>query len=94
MLPTCSYFCMVLASIPSKHEFNDMQVLIDTHGRSSYWDFVPNNTTEKYSYVRAASDAGYITFRYDQLGTGLSEHPQDAYKYVLFISRSTLILTM
>ena len=48
----------------------------------SYWDFVPDNSTEDYSYVHAASDAGYVTFRYDQLGTGLSEHPQDAYKYV------------
>ena len=48
----------------------------------SYWDFVPDNSTEDYSYVHAASDAGYVTFRYDRLGTGLSEHPQDTYKYV------------
>jgi len=40
---------------------------------------VPDNSTEENSYVHAASDAGHITFRYDQLGTGLSEHPQDAY---------------
>lgn len=49
-------------------------------GRSiSYWDFAVNGTDE-YSYVAAASEAGYITFRYDRLGTGLSEKPTDGYK--------------
>ena len=43
----------------------------------SYWDF---SASEEYSYVRAASEAGFTTFRYDRLGTGLSEKPQDAYK--------------
>lgn len=46
---------------------------------SSYWDFA---AAPEYSYVRAAADAGYTTFRYDRLGTGLSEKPSDAYKYV------------
>ncbi|KAH9837855.1 alpha beta-hydrolase [Rhodofomes roseus] len=46
---------------------------------SSYWDFA---ASEEYSYVRAAADAGYTTFRYDRLGTGLSEKPSDAYNVV------------
>lgn len=35
-----------------------------------YWDFAPG-----YSYVDAAAAAGYATFLYDRLGTGLSDHP-------------------
>lgn len=44
----------------------------------SYWDF---SVSEEYSYVRASADAGISTFRYDRLGTGLSEKPADSYKY-------------
>ena len=36
----------------------------------TYWDFAPG-----YSYVDAAAGAGYATFSYDRLGTGLSDHP-------------------
>jgi len=36
----------------------------------TYWDFAPG-----YSYVDAAAEAGYATFLYDRLGTGLSDHP-------------------
>lgn len=36
----------------------------------TYWDFAPG-----YSYVDAAAAAGYATFSYDRLGTGLSDHP-------------------
>ena len=50
-----------------------------SRGFDSYWDFSPDGGDE-YSYVAAAANAGHATFRYDQLGTGLSEHPQDAYK--------------
>lgn len=51
---------------------------------------------ENYSYVRAAADAGFTTFRYDRLGTGLSEKPQDAYKYATscFILRHVLQLKL
>ncbi|KZT28741.1 alpha beta-hydrolase [Neolentinus lepideus HHB14362 ss-1] len=48
---------------------------------SSYWDFAVNDTDE-YSYVSAAAAAGYTTFRYDRLGTGLSDHPNDTYNVV------------
>lgn len=44
-----------------------------THGGTldnKYWDFAPG-----YSYVDAAAAAGYATFSYDRLGTGLSDHP-------------------
>ena len=44
-----------------------------THGGTldnTYWDFAPG-----YSYVDAAAVAGYATFSYDRLGTGLSDHP-------------------
>ena len=36
----------------------------------TYWDFAA-----VYSYVDAAAAAGYATFSYDRLGTGLSDHP-------------------
>ncbi|EJU00557.1 alpha/beta-hydrolase [Dacryopinax primogenitus] len=47
---------------------------------SSYWDlgFQPEN----YSYVLRAAEAGYVTFRYDRLGTGESEMPFDGYNQV------------
>ena len=44
-----------------------------THGATldhNYWDITPN-----YSYADVAAQAGYATFSYDRLGTGLSEHP-------------------
>ncbi|EJU00142.1 alpha/beta-hydrolase, partial [Dacryopinax primogenitus] len=47
---------------------------------SQYWDF--QYDSEMYSYVWAASAAGYTTFRYDRLGTGLSEHPIDGLNVV------------
>ena len=48
-----------------------VQVL--THGGTldrTYWDFAPG-----YSYVDVAASAGYATFTYDRLGSGLSDHP-------------------
>ncbi|GJE91974.1 alpha/beta hydrolase [Phanerochaete sordida] len=71
--------------VPKKGAKDPSNVQYLLHGvgfDSSYWDFVPDNSTEDYSYVHAAADAGYVTFRYDRLGTGLSEHPQDAYNVV------------
>lgn len=47
---------------------------------SSYWDFAA--TGQDYSYVSAAAKAGHSTFRYDRLGTGLSQKPGDAYNVV------------
>ncbi|KAL8917285.1 MAG: hypothetical protein Q9172_005911 [Xanthocarpia lactea] len=44
-----------------------------THGGTldhTYWDIAPG-----YSYVDAATLAGYATLSYDRLGTGLSDHP-------------------
>lgn len=44
-----------------------------THGATldhNYWDIAPG-----YSYVDAATAAGYATLSYDQLGVGLSDHP-------------------
>ncbi len=43
---------------------------------------MPPISSTNYSYVEAASAAGYSTFRYDRLGTGASEHPKDAYNIV------------
>lgn len=70
---------------PNSSNSNSTHVQLLLHGvgfDSSYWDFSPDGSDD-YSYVSAAADAGYTTFRYDRLGTGLSEHPQDAYKYVI-----------
>ncbi|KAL7917295.1 Alpha/Beta hydrolase protein [Trichoderma austrokoningii] len=44
-----------------------------THGATldhNYWDIAPG-----FSYVDVASAAGYATLSYDQLGVGLSDHP-------------------
>lgn len=70
---------------PNNINSNSSHVQLLLHGvgfDSSYWDFSPDGS-DGYSYVSAAADAGFTTFSYDRLGTGLSEHPQDAYKYVL-----------
>jgi alpha-beta hydrolase superfamily lysophospholipase len=39
----------------------------------TYWDFP--RQPEQYSYVAAATAAGYVTFAIDRLGTGLSSYP-------------------
>jgi len=60
---------------------------------SSYWDFASSEKGEDYySYVAAAADAGHSTFRYDRLGTGLSEHPADTFN-VVQASTDVAILT-
>lgn len=51
-----------------------VQVLI--HGGSyhhAYWDWPYQ--PEKYSYVEAATRAGFVTLNIDRLGYGLSDHP-------------------
>ena len=67
---------------PKTGGVNSSYIQLLVHGvgfDSSYWDFSPDGSDD-YSYVSAAAGAGYTTFRYDRLGTGLSDHPQDAYK--------------
>lgn len=49
---------------------------------SSYWDFNYAGEEQDYSYVSAAAKAGHSTFRFDRLGTGLSEKPADTYNVV------------
>jgi pimeloyl-ACP methyl ester carboxylesterase len=46
-----------------------------TYGRH-YWDFPYR--PDKYSYVRAAVEAGYTTLSLDRIGTGVSSHPPAA----------------
>ena len=51
-----------------------VQVLL--HGLTydhAYWDFPAQQPT--YSYVQAATNAGYATFAIDRIGAGLSNHP-------------------
>ncbi|KAK1249221.1 hypothetical protein MKX07_002737 [Trichoderma sp. CBMAI-0711] len=58
------------SSSPLSH-LKTVQLL--THGATldhTYWDIAPG-----YSYVDAASAAGYATLSYDQLGVGRSAHP-------------------
>ncbi|KAI4126581.1 MAG: hypothetical protein LQ338_003661 [Usnochroma carphineum] len=55
----------------AQKKITTVQVL--THGGTldhSYWDIAPG-----YSYVDAATSAGFATLSYDRLGTGLSDHP-------------------
>jgi pimeloyl-ACP methyl ester carboxylesterase len=52
------------------------QVLV--HGLTydhRYWDWP--GSTQKYSYTRSATDAGYATFAFDRIGDGASDHPTD-----------------
>ncbi|KAJ5087795.1 catalytic protein [Penicillium angulare] len=52
---------------------NIKTVQVLTHGitaDNTYWDISPG-----YSYIDAATDAGYATLSYDQLGVGNSDHP-------------------
>jgi pimeloyl-ACP methyl ester carboxylesterase len=58
---------------PKSGTINAKTVQILIHGVGfdrSYWDVAPG-----YSYVDAAAEAGYTTFSYDRLGSGLSSHP-------------------
>jgi pimeloyl-ACP methyl ester carboxylesterase len=51
-----------------------VQVLINGGGYNhNYWDdlYLPF----KYSYVKQATDQGYVTLNIDRLGTGQSDHP-------------------
>ncbi|KAK7699567.1 hypothetical protein SLS64_011520 [Diaporthe eres] len=68
-----SIFCrLCLPSDPAKaRKAKTVQLL--THGATldhTYWDIAPG-----YSYVDAATAAGYATLSYDQLGVGISDHP-------------------
>jgi pimeloyl-ACP methyl ester carboxylesterase len=64
---------------PSKHSSKSSTLQLLTHGLGfdrSYWDLDGN-----LSYVAAATSAGYSTFFYDRLGTGISAVP-DPYNIV------------
>lgn len=65
---------------PAKTAAKSNTVQILTHGvgfDKSYWD-----VAKGFSYIDAAAAAGYSTFSYDRLGTGLSDHPADANQIV------------
>lgn len=68
-----SIFCkLCLPSDPAKAG-NVKTVQLLTHGATldhNYWDIAPG-----YSYVDVATEAGYATLSYDQLGVGNSDHP-------------------
>lgn len=50
---------------------------------SSYWNYQGQGVPEQdYSYVYQAAAQGITTFRYDRLGTGLSQRPSDGYNVV------------
>ena len=58
---------------PSRGAINDKNVQFLIHGAGFdhvYWDPAPG-----YSYIDYAAQQGYMTFNYDRLGTGLSDHP-------------------
>jgi pimeloyl-ACP methyl ester carboxylesterase len=69
------YSIFVKLCVPSDHQRLDQvkTVQLLTHGATldhNYWDIAPG-----YSYVDEASEAGYATVSYDQLGVGKSDHP-------------------
>lgn len=63
--------------VPVGERPSTVQVLV--HGityNHLYWDFPdPTNGTDRYSYVSAATHAGYATLSIDRLGIGQSSHP-------------------
>lgn len=61
-----------------------LQVLVHGIGfDGNYWNFHGDGVPEQqYSYAYQAAAAGYATFRYDRLGTGASQKPQDGYNVV------------
>ena len=65
-----SEFCFPVDTA-AQSKVQTLQIL--THGGTldnNYWDIASTN-----SYIEAAISAGYATFAYDRLGSGLSEHP-------------------
>lgn len=58
-------------------EGRTIQVLLSgaTYDRS-YWDFIRG--TERYSYVRVQTGAGFATLNLDRIGLGESDHPPAA----------------
>lgn len=73
---------------PTTHHRNTsahaLQILVHGIGfDSSYWDFKGAGVPEEdYSYVYQAANLGISTFRFDRLGTGLSERPDDGINVV------------
>src|ERR1700745_262399 len=69
----------ITGTLSWKNQLNarTIQVLVPgyTYGRR-YWDFP--HRPDKYSYVRAAAEAGYATLALDRIGTGASSHPPPA----------------
>lgn len=63
--------------VPAGERPATIQVVV--HGimtGSLYWDFPdPTNGTDRYSYVSAATRAGYATLNIDRIGIGKSSHP-------------------
>lgn len=61
-----------------------LQLLVHGIGfDGNYWNFHGDGVPEEqYSYAYQAAAAGYATFRYDRLGTGASQKPQDGYNVV------------
>jgi pimeloyl-ACP methyl ester carboxylesterase len=60
---------------------------------SSYWHFTGRGVAESdYSYVYAAASRGFSTFRYDRLGTGLSERPNDGINVVQAATEVAILL--
>ncbi|UZJ52421.1 hypothetical protein CBS101457_001741 [Exobasidium rhododendri] len=61
-----------------------IQLLLHGIGFDSfYWNYQGDGVpAEDYSYVYAAAAKGISTFRYDRIGTGASQMPQDGYNVI------------
>lgn len=69
----------IVGSLCARGGFADKTVELLVSGVSydhNYWDFPLQ--PEKYSYERAALNAGYAVFNFDRLGVGQSDHPPAA----------------
>jgi hypothetical protein len=89
---------------PVRPNANTSVLHIATHGlgfNRSYWDFyLPSAPHDnQYSYVSAATDAGYTVLTYDRLGIGQSSHAnpyteiQGAPQLAILIGLTTLART-
>jgi pimeloyl-ACP methyl ester carboxylesterase len=57
---------------PNRKNIVHLLISGGTEGHT-YWDFPLQ--PERYSYVRALTNAGYATFNFDRIGIGESDHP-------------------
>ncbi len=86
-----SYFYMALGLIPpiGTSRSNTLLLMRVTSTEYTYQQFAPD-----YSYVAHAGSHGYSTFRYDRIGTGLSDTPDNGFDVVQTATELAILVAM